>query len=245
MKLLRLVVCVLAVALLGACSVKVHVGVGSHQVNDAATADGRLVRSADLAPADMPQGWTECCPALFLSGTNLHGTSRCVDANVLSTLTAGFERQFALNLAANGDERGHLMAIVRAAKDVAGADRLNAVIVSSAEDPCIVDAVQTDLRSQIDPSAVVDPSSVRAVDRHLPLTGGVRLVTTPFHLNGQDLVQYTDWVTMTAGRLRTTLRFEAIEQASLGEAAWEQAVATSGEPALIQRAAAKLSAAAQ
>jgi hypothetical protein len=238
------IACVVVALVAGACAVHVHVGYVTPSPKVGATtpanADEQLTQRTNLTADDVPPNWTECCPERFLTTSDLHDQSACIDAATLAPLTAGDVRQFALDLDQNGMAKGHLMAIVRSASSPDTASRVNAAIESTTEDRCVADAIERDLRSQLPAGADIHPTTVTAIDRHLPIAGSTRLVTTPFTVNGTNHVHYADYVTLTAGRLRASLQFDAVEPAALGESAWEQSVISSDEAAIIGRAALKL-----
>jgi hypothetical protein len=242
------VLCVLIAFVAGGCAVHVGVGYRVSQPKVGRTTpaghDEQLVQRTNLTAADVPPNWTECCPERFLSSSDLHDPSACIDAALLAPLVAGDVRQFALDLDQNGMEKGHVMAILRSAESAAAATGVNRAIQSTKQDPCLVEGIEQDLKSQLPVDAIIHPSTVTTIDRHLPIVGSTRLVATPFTVNGTDHVHYVDYVTLTAGRLRASLQFDAVEPAALGEAAWEKSVAASGEPAILERAATKLTQAA-
>jgi hypothetical protein len=200
--------------------------------------DVQLLKAANINQQQLPAGWTQCCDESVLTSTELHA-SRCVD---LSTETAGFSREFAFDLVA-GASREHLQSIVRSTATTQQTAAILAETASAAEDSCVMSAIGSDVPNDVPAGAILETPSITRIDRHLPLPGHTRLYSVFYTVNGTGNVFYTDWINMSFGRLRVTLRISGRVPALNALAAWEQAVIACHEPELIATAARLLAAA--
>jgi hypothetical protein len=171
----------------------------------------------------------------------LRAKSSCIGAKALDQQTAGDERQFALDLSPAGLESGHLQAVLRSSTTASATQQIMAALDSPAGDACAARVASSDLAIEQGSATDVQATTSTRVDRHLPLPGFTVVTATPYTMGGQSVVKYTDWIDMTYGRFRISLRFDATEAASGGEAAWEQSVRASNEAAIIQAEATRLS----
>ena len=90
-------------------------------------------------------------------------------------------------------------------------------------------------------TAVFDTPSAEMLPRTLPTsTAAFIRVREPFTQSGRSYIGFMDWVTLVVGRFRTTMDFEAVFPASLGEPFWNEATVTIHEAQMIQAAAAAL-----
>jgi len=97
-------------------------------------------RAAVFTADDLPPGWTECCGASVYSPAELDGHI-CGSSDDLPPHTAGFDREFTLNLTAEGFEGGHLVHAVFLAPSEAAAAREFEAVYSPAYGPCAEESV--------------------------------------------------------------------------------------------------------
>lgn len=205
--------------------------------------DQSLVVAAQINRPALAAGWVICgsnCGDRAMSPADLH-TGGCVSSLVLAAQTAGDVRNYSYDFDPSTDlEKEHLVLTVRSAQN--SADELNIFRATTApgEYPCMY-SVLADYVRFASPTAKFAAPSVEVVPRLMPVaTASFLRVSEPFTLAGSSHIAFMDWVTLVVGRIRTTMAFEAVIPASLGEPGWSEATIAFHEDQMIQAAAAAL-----
>jgi hypothetical protein len=163
------------------------------------TADLAMASAAVVSDDDLPNGWLQCCPDQVFAAPEL-GQHICGSADDLPPHTAGFQRQFALNLTISGAEDGHLVHTVLIAPTEADAVREFAAIDAAGYGPCAEESVARSAALSVPvPVTVADVSFERSA---LPdsAPGIVDRFTTVFDTAVGPEVVYTAFVRMQEGR---------------------------------------------
>jgi hypothetical protein len=162
------------------------------------TSDLAIARAAIVAADDLPSGWETCCVSRAYRGSALD-EHICGSAG-LPPHTAGFDRQFALNLADDRSSEGDIVEAVFLAPTVDAARREFAATNAPGYAACAKASVERRARAIIsDATSEPQTSSTRS-----PLPDGapgiVDRFTTTFSVpDGRDVV-YTAFVRMQTGR---------------------------------------------
>lgn len=162
--------------------------------------DLAIVRTAVVTEDDLPEGWVSCCGVGTYSGAELAEHICGSDNLALPAHTAGFDREFSLNLRSNGFEDGHLVEAVFLAPTEDAALAEIAAVNSPGYASCATASVARSARISV-PRAVGEP---RVTFQRGELPGGVRGVvdrfTSVFAIpEGSDTV-FTAFIRMQVGR---------------------------------------------
>ena len=158
-----------------------------------------IARAAVIVADDLPTGWTQCCGASAYQPSELD-EHICGSSDDLPPHTAGFDREFTLNLTAEGLEDGHLVHAVFLAPSEEAAAREFEAVDSPAYGPCAEESVA---RS----AEIAVPNAVRLIDvsrDRAALPSGVQGIVDRFKTRfettaGSDVV-FTTFVRMQEGR---------------------------------------------
>jgi hypothetical protein len=163
------------------------------------TDDLALASAAVVSEDHLPAGWLQCCPDQVFAASEL-GQHICGSSDGLPPHTAGFQRQFALNLTISGAEDGHLVHTILIAPTEADAIREFQAIDAPGYGPCAEESVARSAALSVPvPVTVADVSFERSA---LPdgAPGIVDRFTTVFDTAVGPEVVYTSFVRMQQGR---------------------------------------------
>ena len=162
------------------------------------TRDLAIARAAIVAAHDLPSGWVSCCVARAYRGSALD-EHICGSAGI-PPHTAGFDRQFALNLADDRSSGGNIVEAVFLAPSVDAARREFAATDAPGYAACARASVERRARAIV--SAATGEPQTSSTRSRLPDGGpGIvdRFTTTLAVPGGRDVV-FTAFVRMHRGR---------------------------------------------
>ena len=205
--------------------------------------DQSSVVAAQIDPSSLPSGWSICganCEDKAIAPSDLH-TGDCVRSSVLASQTAGDVRNYSFDFnSTTGLEKEHLVITVRAAQSAADELMIFRATTAPSEYPCIYSYLGGYVKFGA-PNASFAAPSADVLPRAMPVNTALFIrASEPFTLEGSSHVAFIDWVTLVVGRFRSTMAFEGVIPATLGESGWDEATAAIHEDSMIQAAAAAL-----